>query len=155
MKQHERNRNLIKTPRALAAMTAGALLLTGCAGGTETPTETSERPTTTRSNPVEATDEASDEPSPSPSEDLTQVRVTVKGDAITPNGTRIELKVGEPLLLKVESDRAGELHAHSRPEQTLAYPEGTSTLRLKMANPGVVEVEDHDTGIVVVQLEVR
>ena len=147
---------MTKTPRALAAMTAGALLLTGCGGGTETPTEPAESPTTTQSTPAEATDEATDAPSPTPSEDLTQsVRVTVKGDAITPNGKRIDLKVGEPLLLKVTSDRAGELHAHSRPEQTLAYPAGTSNLRLKVAHPGVVEVEDHETGIVVVQLEVR
>lgn len=84
-----------------------------------------------------------------------QVKVTVSEDEITPNGVRVDLKVNEPLVLRVTSDRAGELHAHSRPEQTLAYPKGTSTLRLKVENPGVVDVEDHETGIVVLQLEVR
>lgn len=83
------------------------------------------------------------------------VTVTVSGDQITPNGKRVDLKVNEPLVLRVTSDRAGELHVHSRPEQTLAYPKGSSTLRLKVVNPGVVDVEDHETGIVVLQLEVR
>ena len=44
---------------------------------------------------------------------------------------------------------------HTFPDQTLDYGVGTTTRTLTIDEPGVVEVEDHETGLVVVQLEVR
>ncbi len=44
---------------------------------------------------------------------------------------------------------------HSSPEQVLDIAKGESTLTLVIDRPGLVDVEEHDTGLVVLQLEVR
>jgi len=80
--------------------------------------------------------------------------VSINGDRVTPNGEAIELGVGEPLLIQFDTDRAGELHVHSKPEQYVEFAAGTSIKTLVIETPGVVEVEEHDTSIVVAQIEV-
>jgi hypothetical protein len=54
----------------------------------------------------------------------------------------------------VDSDRAGELHVHSSPEQVLAFPAGRSTQDLVIDAPGSVQVEDHESEVVVAIIEV-
>jgi hypothetical protein len=138
-----------------AAFVAAAFLLTGCqdaepAAVEESPTATAEP---TETEPAESeTEEPSPEPSPEP--ERTVVEVTIDGDTVQPNGARVEAEVGEPISLQITSDRAGELHVHSTPEQELAFEKGTSEVRLTIDQPGVVHVEDHHSGFVIVQLEV-
>jgi len=73
---------------------------------------------------------------------------------VTPKGERVDVKAGEPVELVVKADKAGELHVHSTPEQELSYGAGTTTLKLTIDQPGLVDVESHDLDVVVVQLEV-
>lgn len=82
------------------------------------------------------------------------IEIEFEGDKVTPNGERVEVGAGEPVELVVKSDQPGELHVHSTPEQVLSYGAGTTTLKLTLDEPGVVDVEAHDLEIVVVQLEV-
>jgi hypothetical protein len=82
------------------------------------------------------------------------VKVDIEGMSVHPNGELLKLDVGEPLVIEVEADHAGELHVHSTPEQELPYERGHTTLRLTIDKPGVVDVEDHKSDIVVFQLEV-
>jgi hypothetical protein len=84
-----------------------------------------------------------------------QIKVTFRGDSVTPSGERVEVAAGKPVELVVTADTAGELHVHSSPEQELAYDAGTTTLELTIDQPGVVDVESHDLGKTIVQLEVR
>jgi hypothetical protein len=44
---------------------------------------------------------------------------------------------------------------HSTPEKHIEFPKGGSEITLKLDQPGVVDVEDHDSGMVLLQLEVR
>lgn len=134
---------------AIAALTVAALFgLGACAsadsdddGGITTPTSTPEP-------------SGSAGPSEPPSPSGTTVEITIEGDSISPNGKRIDAAVGEPITFKVTSDRAGELHVHTSPSQEVEYGVGTSRFQLIVERPGIVEVEDHDAGLVVVQLEV-
>jgi hypothetical protein len=71
-----------------------------------------------------------------------------------PNGDRVEAHVGEPVTLHITSDRAGELHVHSEPEQHIEYDAGETTAQVTIDRPGVVDVEDHNADVVVVQLQV-
>jgi hypothetical protein len=57
-------------------------------------------------------------------------------------------------MLHITADRAGELHVHSTPEQELEFDEGESHVELTFDHPGVVEVEDHESGKVILQLQV-
>ena len=38
------------------------------------------------------------------------INVTIEGDSVTPNGDRVEVKVGQPIELVVKADAAGEIH---------------------------------------------
>lgn len=139
---------MIGTVFALAA-----LAVTGCSAD---PTEGAapERTAAESSAPSPSEHDGAEEP-PNVEDEPTTIEVTIDGQQITPNGKRIEVAVGEPMRFRVKSDRAGELHVHSNPEQTLDYPKGTSTSELTIDNPGIVDVEGHESETVIVQLEVR
>ncbi|NHC22936.1 hypothetical protein G6553_07090 [Nocardioides sp. IC4_145] len=83
------------------------------------------------------------------------LHITVSGETITPNGATVDLEVDEPLTIRFTADRAGELHVHSRPEQVLSFKTGNSTAELVIEHPGAADIEEHDTGVVIAQLEVR
>ena len=84
----------------------------------------------------------------------TTVDVTIKDGKVTPNGDRVKAKVGEPVTLRIDADTAGEIHVHSTPEQEIEFDKGTSTRKLTIDKPGIVDVEDHALEQVIVQLEV-
>ena len=84
------------------------------------------------------------------------IDVTIEGDDVTPNGDRVDVKVGQPVEFVVRADSEGELHVHSEPEHELKYAEGTTTLpTFTLDRPGIVEVESHALEKTVVQLEVK
>jgi uncharacterized protein YcfL len=143
---------------------AGAVLslvtVTGCSSAEEP--VTADEPSAATSTPAEGSQSPVQTPSPSgsPSEAATPddddaIRIVIEGDRIEPNGRRVEVSAGEPITLDVQSDRAAELHVHSSPEQMVEIEPGGSTVELTIETPGVVDVEEHDSGIVVLQLEVR
>lgn len=108
-----------------------------------------EAPVSTPAAPGTAgTTEASEEP------ESTVLEVEIAGDDVAPNAAGVELGRSEPLLLRITSDRAGELHVHSRPEQYVEFGPGTSEHELVVDTPGSVEVEEHESGAVVAVLEV-
>lgn len=148
----------MRTPRVLVTTVTAALVISGCGASQET-APVDETPTPAASSPTPA-----DSPNPSASSSPPEttepegkgvlVDVTVDGDEIAPNGARIEAEVGEPIIVTVDADRAGELHVHSTPEQVIAFDQGSTQHELVIDQPGVVEVEEHDSGFVVLQLQV-
>jgi len=89
-----------------------------------------------------------------PGDDTATVKITFSDGSVTPKGERVEVEAGQPIELVVKADEPGELHVHSSPEQELEYGAGTTTLKLTVDKPGVVDVESHDLEVVIVQLEV-
>lgn len=88
--------------------------------------------------------------------DPTVVDIAISGDTVTPNGDRIRVRLGQPVDLVVKADEPGEIHVHSRPEsQEFIFEPGTTTFMLEIDSPGVVEIESHNLGKTIVQLEVR
>jgi hypothetical protein len=143
-----------------AAAVAATLLLAGC-GQTDVGSHAVESNDVHESaNPMASpsgseTSEAAESGDTSASgSEATTVKVDIEGESVHPNGELVELGVGEPLVIEVEADHAGELHVHSSPEQELPYDKGHTTLRLTIDKPGVVDVEDHEADTVVFQLEV-
>ena len=74
-----------------------------------------------------------------------KIAITFHGSDITPNGTDIDVKVGQPIEFDVTADQPGEIHVHSSPEeQEFEYKSGTSTFRVKaIPAPTQVTVESH------------
>jgi hypothetical protein len=92
--------------------------------------------------------------SSSPSGSGTTIDITIKNGTVTPDGDRVKAGVGDPVTLKIDADTAGEIHVHSSPEQEIEFPQGTSTKKLTIDQPGIVDVEDHKLDQVIVQLQV-
>ena len=84
----------------------------------------------------------------------TSIHITIKDGKVTPNGDRVKAKVDKPVTLHIDADTAGEIHVHSTPEQHIEFEKGTSTKKLTIKQPGIVDVEDHALDQVIVQLEV-
>ena len=148
-----------RTRTALAATAVAALLLTGC-GGEGTAADETPTPSTTAGTPAEepgqgASEEPTEDSGEKPRPQGPFADLTFEGDTVSPNGERIDLGVGETLTLRIDADAPGELHVHSTPEQEIAFPAGRSERKLSIEQPGVVDVEDHHTGRVLLQLEVR
>lgn len=96
-----------------------------------------------------------DEETPTGSGETKTIDITFTGDSVSPNGERVEVAVGQPIELVIKAEASGEIHVHSTPEQELEYGAGTTTLKLTIDQPGVVDVEAHDLEQTIVQLEVR
>ena len=91
-----------------------------------------------------------------PSSDAAEpIKVTFKGDTVSPAGDRVTVKAGEEIAFDITADKPGEIHVHSSPEQEFEYDAGNSTKTLIIDRPGVVEVESHTLEKVIVQLEVK
>jgi hypothetical protein len=80
--------------------------------------------------------------------------ITIDGDRVAPVAQHLEASAGEPVRVLIRSDRAGELHVHSVPEQTLEFEAGNTTEDLVVDTPGVVHIEEHVSGVAVAQVEV-
>jgi hypothetical protein len=73
------------------------------------------------------------------------IDITFHGSDVTPNGTDIDVKVGQRIEFDVTADKPGEIHVHSSPEeQEFEYDKGSSTFDVKpIQAPGRITVESH------------
>ena len=151
---------LTASPLSLALSLTLAAVLTACGGTAEehpdghsdSSSSASESPSAPESSESESATETATE---TPEDTGTRIEIERSGDAISPNGERVEAPVGEPITLVITSDAPGELHVHSTPEQEITYGAGTSEHEVTIDRPGIVEVESHEPHLVVLQLEVR
>lgn len=115
----------------LATVAAGSLLL-GCATAEQTPTSV-EGPASTRT-----------------------IDIRIANGAVTPANTRTEAEVGQPIVLRVDSDTTDELHVHSTPAHTFAVAAASGQqFDFTVTVPGRVEIELHHLGRTVTTLLVR
>lgn len=128
--------------KTMAALFATALLLTGCGGGTDTGTVSS--------SPSPRESEAAE-----PARDVV-VDIAIKDGRTSPQGDRIDAKVGQEVTLRISSDAAEEIHVHSDPEHAFQVGAGDQVEKsFTVEKPGQVAVEAHDLGVTIVQLVVR
>lgn len=151
------------SPRPLVISTAAlvtALVLGACSGSADEDaapvdaqsTQATETPSATPSAPP-----ATDQPTEAPTSEApveADLAIVIAGDEVSPNAAEISVGRGEPVLISFDTDRGGELHVHSKPEQYVEFEAGTSQQELVIDVPGQVEVEDHDTGDVVAVISV-
>jgi hypothetical protein len=133
--------------RVLAALAALALLLgLSACGSSSTPERTredAEKPDITATPSATATPAGAK-----------VIKVTLKGSTTDPAGVQVAVKRGQPVVLDIDADAAGQIHVHSTPEHLIAFPEGRSQAGFTIDRPGIVDVEDHTLDELIVQLEV-
>lgn len=136
-------------PAVLVAALATLLMLAACGGEDEPRTdpgkEVTTEPVTPTTSPTKA---ATTEPA------AKTLAMKIRGDKITPIGASLDLGIDEKLVITIDSDRAGELHVHSTPEQEIDFDAGTSRAAIVIDRPGVVDVEEHEADKVIVKLKV-
>jgi hypothetical protein len=105
---------------AIAVVLLSAVTLTACGGNDSSAQDASQLPTK-------------------------RIDITFNGDNVTPNGTKIDVAVGQRIEFDVTADKPGEIHVHSSPEeQEFEYDKGSSTIEVKpIEAPGQVTVESH------------
>jgi hypothetical protein len=128
--------------RIAAALLTSALVLVGCtdAGSADGPgVGTNPQPATSASSAVTVT-----------------VTIVIEDGRVTPQGKRVEVKVGEPVNLSITSDADEEIHVHSDPEHEYKVGPGEAvTESLTIDTPGQVAVEAHHLDVTIAQLVVR
>ena len=135
------------TPAA-RTVAAGILTLVTSLGVTGCVSDTSDTSDTSGTSGTSSKD-------PSTDASAQKLDVVIKGKSITPTNKRIEVSKGKPLTITINSDRSGELHVHSSPEEEIPFDKGTTTKKVTFSTPGVVEVEEHVSDTLIAQLEVR
>lgn len=173
--QRPASSTLPRPSRVPALAAAAVLALTGlsaCGGddpdeasapatSSSSSSSASEEPSATVSASASASEKASAKPSkkpappPEPATDSMAIAVTVSGDRVEPQNEVVEADIDTPIRLQITSDREGEMHVHSSPEQYIEFGPGTKTVDLVIENPGAIDVEEHDTGALVLKLLVQ
>jgi plastocyanin len=167
---------------AVAAVAAGAVLLLGACGGDDEPEASGTTTSAATSAPSETTDtsETTDagttadtsqtettptepvtpvEPSSEPTATIdAAVEVTIAGNQVTSSEDTLQVSPGDTVEIRITSDVDDEVHVHGV-DATQALTAGqTATLIFEVPlilDPGVYEVETHDSGLLLLQLEVR
>ena len=147
---------LVRSTKTFAALVAATTVLAACSSSeptSEPTTEPTSSATPSNSPTPTPSDTATAEEEPTPA--APELLVRIDGPNVQPNAEAIELETGEKLMIEIQSDRAGELHVHSTPEQYVEFDAGRTSAQLVIETPGSVEVEEHDTSAVVALIEAR
>ncbi|HLL63619.1 MAG TPA: hypothetical protein VK401_11250 [Propionibacteriaceae bacterium] len=142
------------------------LALIGCTSapaGTASPSPEATNATPSPSVSVSASPSASGSatPSPTPSEtsaaNSVTIDITIADGQVTPNGKKVDVEVGQTIVLNVTSDDHDEVHAHTEGDgYELEVPAGKKVSgEFTLNSPGSYEVESHHLEKVIVILNAR
>jgi hypothetical protein len=140
----------LRHPRTLLVIASLGLALSLTACGDDEPAAT---PT-----PAASTAGGASSTAPPPSSEAPAgptLELTVSGDTIDPANQQIDAKAGDTLVVEITSDRAGELHVHSSPEQQLEFKPGNTRLEIELKQPGQVDIEEHESDTLVARVLVK
>lgn len=124
-----------------------ALTLSGCGTGSEGASNPREEPGDATASPIT-------QGSSTPGSDAEVIKITLDGKTVHPSAERREITLNQPVIFQIDAVAAGQLHVHSSPAQVFDFPAGESEITVRFKAPGVIDVEDHDLGKLIVQLEV-
>ncbi|MGA5465996.1 hypothetical protein [Mycobacterium sp. NPDC050041] len=84
------------------------------------------------------------------------IEVKIQGVDVTPTNAALQAKVGQPIVIRVDSDAADELHVHSVPEHSFPVEARPGQqFQFTVDVPGNVDIELHDAGKVVATIQVQ
>ncbi|WKG03387.1 hypothetical protein [Mycolicibacterium sp. HK-90] len=137
----------------LVLVSAFALVTAGCGGSGEGEKADapagSATPSATTVNPSDMTDQQQ-----APARLL--IDATIKGGEVTPTNERLQGKVGQPIVVRVNSDAADELHVHSNPEHTFKIePRNGQQFQFTVDVPGTVDIELHELNRTIASVQVQ
>ncbi len=149
--------------RTQAALIGGAValgvLLSGCTSTAEPQASASPSAVASASKPSSPASPSSVPPSsPSLNPDYTlTINIAIANGKTIPNGEKINVRVGQKVILNVTSDTDDEVHAHiGGPGYELPVQAGTPAKgEFTIDSPGSFEVESHHLEKIIVILNAR
>ena len=143
-----------RTGRHTAALATFAvmLVLTACgADDGQGDTAATDTPTTTApSAPPDTPDAYATPPAM-----VREIEVVVVDGTVDTAEDSVEVAVGDTVRVTVTSDVDDEVHVHGVDQTADLHTGRPTTLELSFAEPGVYEVETHESGLLLLQLIVR
>lgn len=121
--------------RILVTVAAAVVMIAACGDDGD-----SAAPTTT-SGPVDTTG-------------ATTIEVGYTGGSITGGGKR-SAALGKPVVIKITADVADEVHLHGYDKEADVGPGKVATIAILADKPGIFEVELHEKGLKLFELEVK
>ena len=149
--------------RTQTALIGGAvalgMLLSGCTSTAEPQASASPSAVASASEPTSPASPSSvppSSPSLNPDYALT-INISIANGKTIPNGEKINVRVGQKVILNVTSDTDDEIHAHiGGPGYELPVQAGTPARgSFTLENPGSFEVESHHLEKIIVILNAR
>lgn len=129
-------------------MAAAVLAIAGCGGGSDNGAQSSSAAPST----VSPSDMENEQAPP----DRLDIDVTVKGGEVNPTNAQLEAKVKEPIVIRVNSDAADELHVHSTPDHTFKIDPGKAMqFQFTVDVPGNVDIELHQLNKTIATVQVQ
>ena len=121
--------------RILVTVAAAVVMIAACGddGGSSAPTTTSA--------PVDTTG-------------ATTIEVGYTGGSISGGGKR-SAALGKPVVIKITADVADEVHLHGYDKEADVGPGKVATIAILADKPGIFEVELHEKGLKLFELEVK
>lgn len=84
------------------------------------------------------------------------IDVSIKGGEVNPINAQLEAKINEPIVVKVISDVADELHVHSAPEHTFKIEaKPGQQFQFTVDVPGKVDIELHQLEKTIATVQVQ
>jgi hypothetical protein len=144
-------------PRTAVVLLAGALLtLSGCASGDDAAGDDGSASASTSATASPTTsDTESESPTQEPTEQVVEVSVSVRDGKVRPKPRRVDVLKDSQVRLTVTSDVDDELHVHGYEIEEELEAGRATTVEFVADQDGVFEVETHETGLQLMQLEVR
>jgi hypothetical protein len=148
---------LVGMHRPLVSLCAAVLLaLTACASGDDTAgTAGTTSPSAATSTPTPSETSSSATPTPEDTEQAVEIRVTVRDGKVRPQPRRVDVDQDSQVRLLVTSDVDDEVHVHGYEIEEPLEAGRTTTVEFVADQPGVFEVETHETELALLQLAVR
>jgi plastocyanin len=130
--------------KTFAAALASIVLLAGCSSSDSAGSDGGTQATPTTASPSASKGTGA------------TVDIAIAGGKVTPQGERVQVRVGDTVTLHVASDADEELHVHSDPEHTFEVAKGDdTTFDFTVDVPGQIAVEAHHLDVTIAQLVVR
>ena len=140
----------MKLHSATAVSLAAVLLVAGC--GSEQGQGQGDSQATPSATTVNPSDMQDQQAPP----DRLVVDVTIQDGSVTPANAQLEASVNEPIIFRVDSDAADELHVHSNPEHSYKIEaKPGQSFQFTVAVPGKVDVELHELNKTVATITVQ
>jgi hypothetical protein len=135
-----------------------AVALTACGGDDTTNSDTGTDTSASASPSAETspTEDANEEPSDDGMGDADQmIEISIAGGTVTPTPGKTSVKLGSTVMLMVTSDVADAVHVHGYDQEFELAPGETAEFTFTADIPGTFEVETHESGAVLTELEVK